>query len=41
MLCMANAYTAKRKAGELSTKDYRTSGFKSGKGIALQPYPHP
>ena len=23
------------QAGELSTKDYRTSGFKSGKGIAL------
>lgn len=35
VLCMANAYNAKRKAGELSTKDYRTSGFKSGKGIAL------
>jgi len=35
VLCMANAYQAKRKAGELGTKDYRTSGFKSGKGIAL------
>ena len=34
VLCMANAYNAKRKAGELSTKDYRQSGFKSGKGVA-------
>jgi len=34
VLCMANAYNAKRKAGELSTKDYRQSGFKSGRGVA-------
>ena len=34
---MANTYRAKREAGELLTKDYRTSrhSFKSGKGIAL------
>jgi len=35
VVCMANAYDSKRKAGELLTKDYRTSGFKSGRGIAL------
>ena len=35
LLCMANSYQAKRRNGELSTKDYRTSGFKSGKGISL------
>eukprot|EP00310_Coccolithus_braarudii_P018342 CAMPEP_0183344128 /NCGR_PEP_ID=MMETSP0164_2-20130417/9882_1 /TAXON_ID=221442 /ORGANISM="Coccolithus pelagicus ssp braarudi, Strain PLY182g" /LENGTH=767 /DNA_ID=CAMNT_0025515085 /DNA_START=48 /DNA_END=2349 /DNA_ORIENTATION=+ len=35
VVCMANAYQSKRKAGELETKDYRTSGFKSGRGIAV------
>ena len=35
VVVMANTYRAKREAGELLTKDYRTSGFKSGKGIAL------
>ena len=35
VVCMANAYAAKRQAGELSSKDFRTSGFKSGKGFAF------
>jgi len=35
VVCMANAYESKRKSGVLLSKDYRTSGFKSGKGIAL------
>ena len=35
VVCMANAYQAKRQAGELQSKDFRTSGFKSGKGFAF------
>ena len=35
VVCMANAYNSKRKAGELAAKDFRTSGFKSGRGVAL------
>ena len=35
VVCMANAYLDKRKRGELLAKDYRTSGFKSGKGFAF------
>lgn len=36
VICMANAYNSKRKAGMLLAKDYRTSGFKSGKGVAIE-----
>jgi ATP-dependent RNA helicase DDX46/PRP5 len=36
VVCMANAYNSKRKAGVLLAKDYRTSGFKSGKGVAVE-----
>ena len=32
---MANAYIDKRKRGELLSKDYRTSGFKTGKGFGF------
>ena len=35
VVCMANTYAAKRRAGELQAKDFRTSGFKTGTGIAL------
>uniref|UniRef100_A0A7S3AHJ0 RNA helicase n=1 Tax=Haptolina ericina TaxID=156174 RepID=A0A7S3AHJ0_9EUKA len=35
VVCMANAYAAKRRAGELHSKDFRTSGFLTGTGIAL------
>jgi len=35
VVAMANAYKAKRTAGALLTKDYRTSGFKSGRGVAV------
>merc|ERR1719446_1727690 len=35
VIAMANAYQAKRKEGSLMAKDFRTSGFKTGRGIAL------
>lgn len=37
VVAMANAYNSKRKEGMLlGPKDHRTSGFKSGRGIALE-----
>ena len=35
VVCMANSYNAKRRSGELQSKDFRTSGFLSGRGISL------
>jgi ATP-dependent RNA helicase DDX46/PRP5 len=35
ILAMSNTYKAKKAAGELTTKDYRVSGFKSGRGHAF------